>query len=95
MLSQKEFIKKAMEICRAVKFPDYEDDPKCEAAKALLKSEKVKAGDDDDAVDDLPELYPVATKKFRETMCAKFTRPRKIRVMRDSYTLAKSEVATS
>lgn len=86
MLTKEEFVKKAIEICRAAKLPVYAYDLDCQEAKKLLEDEKVIDGDDD-AMDDLPTLYPEMTTKYRDLLCAVNTRARRTTVMRTKYVL--------
>jgi Glycosyl hydrolase family 20, catalytic domain len=92
-LAQKDFVKEAIRICQAVKFPDYAEDPECASAETLLKMERQKKGDDDDAADSAPEKFPIAAFKFREAMCAKFTHPRKAFVVKEEFRLTKKDRA--
>jgi Glycosyl hydrolase family 20, catalytic domain len=91
LLAQKDFVKEVIRICQAVKFPDYLDDPECTVAETLLKMERQKKGDDDDAVDSAPEKFPIAAVKFRDALCAKFTRPQNKLVVREEFRLSKKE----
>lgn len=82
-LSHQEFIKEAIKLCKAIKFPLYRMDPDCKAVETILKKEKVKVTDDDAAGVDEGPRYPVATEQFREIMCQTHTRPRKTMIMKE------------
>ena len=86
-LSHNDFVKEAIKLCKAIKFPVYQEDPECKEAEKLLKSEKEKAADDDAAADEHGPFFfaGTSTEDFRESMCQKYTRPRKTMVMKEEF----------
>ncbi|CAB9499227.1 hexosaminidase subunit alpha [Seminavis robusta] len=89
-LDHKEFIKEVLRICTALNYSECKEEGG--GAEKLLKSEKIKEGDDDDAVDSAPETYPIATQKFRNALCTKHTRFRKSKRMKDEFVLQADQV---
>eukprot|EP00797_Seminavis_robusta_P028863 Sro56_g032760.1 hexosaminidase subunit alpha (391) ;mRNA; r:58304-59476 len=92
-LDHKEFIQEVLRICTALKYSECHKDQK--KAADVLNSEEIKKGDDDDALDSAPEIYPVATAKFRSAMCNKYTRARRSKRMREEFLLPAVEGVTT
>jgi hypothetical protein len=91
-LSQAEFNEQIIRVCKALKLPEYIDDPDCNSAKEALKKKEYE-GEDENTVlskENGDGGSPQVT--VREQMCAQFTREKNTNIMKENFLSTKASL---
>jgi hypothetical protein len=95
ILSHADFNKQVLKLCQELNFPEYEGDPKCNAAREALENSPAGGeGNDDEKEEDTgapATAHPIANSKFRESLCSEWTRERQVMSMKEEFLLPKTK----